>query len=427
MGVSWKACAVLAIAGLGFLLPAGSIDARRTSRTIHVHTEAQFATAVAKLRWSGGTIVLAPRRFRGELLVGPRGWAPLRIVGRRGTHVEQLLLWATRRVSVGNLTVSPVSQDARIEAFQSTRIDLHDLTVTAAGTRHAATVQLPLSNRVTIRRSTFTHCGDRAPQMVNCLFLRFVSNLTVSDNRFQDCRGCDFINGRFRSRVTLLRNHFARSLPCRHMGRYRCGHQDLVQIFGGRGLLVRGNTFGVYRRGAAQLYITNRMRRVRIVNNLFLGTDPRVPRYHARVAMVIGSAATKHVPRGVRIINNTILTGARRVDGYEGSIRMTNQYGAVPKSARPVLANNVIAVLKDRNQVCSELQGSVTNVILEGEGCSDSDIASGEIVTRDGRPTKFSAFLLGRADPVWAPPDDITGRRRGAKPDIGAFQYFGQR
>ena len=27
------------------------------------------------------------------------------------------------------------------------------------------------------------------------------------------------------------------------MDRYRCGHQDLVQIFGGRNLVVRGNTF----------------------------------------------------------------------------------------------------------------------------------------------------------------------------------------
>jgi hypothetical protein len=421
-----KAAVIVVLGLLAGLVAAGSGDARH-GRTIYVHDEAQFASAVTKLRWSGGTIKLAARRFRGELEVGPRGWAPLHIVGRRGTHIEQLTLWATRRVSVSNVIVSPVSQDAKIVAFQSSRIDLDHITVTAAGTRYASTVQLPISNRVTIRNSLFTHCGDRAPQMVNCVFLRFVSNLTIKDSRFQDCRGCDFVNGRFRTNLTLLRNTFARTLPCRHMGRYRCGHQDLVQIFGGRGLLVRDNTFGVYRRGAAQLYITNRMRRVRIVNNLFLGTDPRVPNYHARVAMVIGSAATKHVPRGVRIINNTILTGARRIDGYEGSIRMTNQYGAVPKSARPVLANNVIAVLKDPNQVCSELLESSSNVILDGSGCSKSDIASSEIFGRQGRPTKFSAFLLGRADRVWAPPYDITGRRRGAEPDIGAFQYFGSR
>ena len=59
------------------------------------------------------------------------------------------------------------------------------------------------------------------------------------------------------------------------MGAYRCGHQDLVQLFGGIGLDVRDNVFGVYWKGAAQLYVTNRMRHIRIVNNLFLGTDPR--------------------------------------------------------------------------------------------------------------------------------------------------------
>jgi hypothetical protein len=106
---------------------------------------------------------------------------------------------------------------------------------------------------------------------------------------------------------------------------------------------------------------------------------------------------------------------------------MTNQYGAVPKSARPVLANNVIAVLKDPNQVCSELLESTSNVILDGEGCSKSDVASSEIFGRQGRPTQFSAFLLGRADRLWAPPVDITGRRRGAEPDIGAFQFAGRR
>jgi hypothetical protein len=420
-----KAAVIVVLGLLVGLMAAGAGDARR-GRTIYVHNQAQFDKAVKKLRWSGGTIRLAAKRFGGELVVGPRGWAPLHIVGRRGTHVEQLTLWATRRVSVSHLTISPVTQDAKIVAFQSSRIALSHIIVSAAGTRYAATVQLPISNRVTISNSVFTHCGDYAPQMVNCVFLRFVSNLTITDSRFQDCRGCDFINGRFRSNLTLLRNRFARTLPC-HMGRYRCGHQDLVQLFGGRGLVVRGNTFGVYRRGAAQLYITNRMRRVRIVNNLFLGTDPRVPGYHARVAMVIGSAQTKHVPRVVRIVNNTILTGARRVDGYEGSIRMTNQYGAVPLRARPVLANNVIAVLKDPNQVCSELRESTSNVILDGEGCSKSDVASSEIFGRGGRPTRFSAFLLGRANPAFAPRYDITGRRRGTEPDIGAFQYFGAR
>ena len=208
------------------------------------------------------------------------------------------------------------------------------------------------------------------------------------------------------------------------MGRYRCGHQDLVQIFGGRWLEVRDNVFGVYRRGAAQLYITDRVSHVRIVNNLFVGTDRRVPGYHARVAMVIGSAGTPRVPRHVRILNNTILTGARRVDGYEGSIRMTNAYGAKPVRVRPVVANNVIALLKVPNQVCSEVKESISNVIVEGVGCSKSDVVADVALGSNGRPTERSAFLLDQADRRWAPPVDITGRHRGDEPDIGAYEFL---
>ena len=73
--------------------------------------------------------------------------------------------------------------------------------LSAAGDPVRVHVQLPISNRITIRRSEFTHCGDRAPHMVNCIFLGTVTNLTVEDSRFHDCRGCDFINGRFRPRT----------------------------------------------------------------------------------------------------------------------------------------------------------------------------------------------------------------------------------
>ena len=415
---------VLAAAAVACLLPVGQVDAHGPL-TIHVRTDAQFAAAVQRLRSSGGTIKLAPTWFRG-LEIGPRGWHQLRIVGSRRTHVEQILLRGTRRVSIGPLTISPISQDARIQSLQSSRIDIHDVKFSAAGTRYASTLQLPISNRITVRRSEFTHCGDRSPHMVNCILLWQVTNLTVSDSTFHDCRGCDFINGRFGHNLALYRNHFARTLPC-SMGAYRCGHQDLVQLFGGSGLDVRDNVFGLYWKGAAQLYVTNRMRHIRIVNNLFLGTDPRLPGYEARVAMVIGSAETKNVPRDVRIVNNTVLTGARRVDGYLGSIRMTNQYGAVPKRARPILANNVIAVLEDPNQVCSEVRASVSNLILQGDGCSKTDTIGGEVFGPDGRPTRYSAFLLGRADPGFAPRVDITGHPRSPEPDIGAFQYRGTR
>ena len=49
--------------------------------------------------------------------------------------------------------------------------------------------------------------------------------------------------------VVIRGNHFDRTLPCRGMTRYRCGHQDLVQLFAGRRLTVERNRFGVYRDG----------------------------------------------------------------------------------------------------------------------------------------------------------------------------------
>jgi hypothetical protein len=384
--------------------------------------EAGFAAAVAALRNSGGTIVLLPHRYRGELLVPPRSARLLRIVGAPGVRVERLRLDRTQHVSVSDVRISPVTQDAWIEADSSHDIELDRVLVTAAGTRYRSWVQLPSSDRVTIRESEFTHCGDRSPLFVNCLFLRLVSHLTVEDTWFHDCRGCDFIHGRFGSHFTLRRNRFARALPC-VMGGRRCGHQDLIELFSGQGLVVRDNVFGVYRRGGAQLYVTNAIDHVRIVNNVFLGTDPRVPGYRSRVALIIGSWGFRRVPHDVRIVNNTILTGSRRVDGYAGSIRMSNAYGGVPRRARPVLANNVIGLLEVPHHVCSEVGRSVSNVVLRGTPCSASDrVATGDL-DRLGRPTQASTALLDQADPRYAPPTDITGRRRGPAPDIGAYEF----
>ena len=130
----------------------------------------------------------------------------------------------------------------------------------------------------------------------------------IEDNRFHDCFGCDFVNGRFGSHLTIRDNRFERALPCR-MGRYRCGHNDLVQLFGGRRLLVARNHFGVYREGGAQLYLTNAVDYATIVNNVFVGTDPSVPGYRARMGIVIGSSESQRLPYYAQVVNNTILTG----------------------------------------------------------------------------------------------------------------------
>ena len=132
-------------------------------------------------------------------------------------------------------------------------------------------------------------------------------------------------------------------------------------------------TFGVYRAGGAQLYLTNAVDHATIVNNVFVGTDSRVPRYRARMGIVIGSAASKRLPHFAKVLNNTILTGARRRDGYAGSIRMSSKYGSVQRRKRPIIANNVLALLEKRKHICSAARLFAHNVVIKGTGCSASD------------------------------------------------------
>jgi hypothetical protein len=340
-------------------------------------------------------------------------------------RVERLLLDHTQNVSLGELTISPSTQDAWIDVRGSTHVDLHDLVVTAQGTPYSASVVVPDSSGVTIRRSTFTHCGDRSPTWSNCLlFQRLSDHVTVRNNWFHDCYGCDFIHGRFGSHVTIRGNLFERALPCR-IDRIRCGHQDLIELFAGQTLRVENNHFGVYETGGAQLYLTSEIDHIRIVNNVFIGTDPRVPGYHSRVGVIVGGSRSGRVPRDVMIVNNTILTGARRADGYAGSIRISSRYGGAPKRERPIIANNVIGLLEDRWPVCPAAQASLANVFVRGQPCSRSDRAGDAVLDRQGRPTAASTLLIDRANRRYAPATDITGRPRGAAPDIGAYEYRG--
>jgi hypothetical protein len=412
------------LSGLAALVAAAAVAAHPAT---YVSSEAQFAAAVAAHSFSGGTIVLAPGSY-GELVVPARSSALLRVVGSRRVHVERLLLDGTQHVSIGPLTITPRTQDASVEVDASAHVDLHDLLVTAQGTTHMASVVVPDSRDVTIRRSVFTHCGDRSVAWANCLLLwRFSHDVTVEDDWFHDCLGCDFIHGRFGSGLTIRRNRFARALPCR-IGRRRCGHQDLIELFAGRGLRVEANRFGVYKRGGAQLYLTGHVDHVEIVNNVFLGTDPRVPGYHAHIGIVVGSRGprTLGLPRDVRIVNNTILSGARRSDGYLGSLRMSSRYSTLPRRDRPLLANNVIGVLAWPWPVCRVVRASVSNVMVKGVRCSYSDTSGPVDLDARGRPTARSTLVIDAANRRYASKTDITGRRRGPDPDIGAYEYAGR-
>jgi hypothetical protein len=318
--------------------------------------------------------------------------------------------------------VAPIDGEAMVDLRSSRHIVLHDLVVTARGTRYRSFVRIPDSRGVTIQDSDFSRCGDRSPKFTNCVLLwRWAHDVVIAHNRFHDCRGCDFVHGRFGSNLTIRGNRFDRSLPC-GMDAYRCGHQDLVQLFAGDRLLVERNHFGVYRDGGAQLYLTNGVDHATVVNNVFVATDPRVPGYRARMGIIVGSAASKRLPHFARVVNNTILSGARRRDGYAGSIRMSSKYGSVLRPKRPVVANNIIALLAKRTHICSAAREFAHNIVIRGTSCSRSDRVGPAGLNGSGRPRRASP-VVDAALRRFAPPVDLTGRVRHGAPDIGALEY----
>ncbi|MDQ3777593.1 MAG: right-handed parallel beta-helix repeat-containing protein, partial [Actinomycetota bacterium] len=319
-----RAIALLTLVVLAAAPGAGSAP----SKTIRVRNDEQLQAAVSRLANSGGTIRLLPNFYR-QLIVPPRTARLLRIVGAPGVRIERVVFDRTKNVSLGRVTISPRTQHAIVELLDSKHVELHDLFVTAQETDYSASVAVHRSRYVTVRRSTFTHCGDRSPEYSFCLMLfRRSRHVTVEDNWFHDCYGCDFIHGRFGSNLTIRRNRFERALPCRFrlLGRARCGHQDLIELFAGRWLRIERNYFGVYKYGGAQLYLTGPLDHVSVANNLFVGVDRRVPGYRSRMALIIGAKGSDRLPRYVEVVNNTILTGFKRIDGYEGSLRISRAY-----------------------------------------------------------------------------------------------------
>lgn len=397
------------------------------SKTIGVRNDRQLQAAVFRLANSGGTIRLLPNFYR-RLIVPSRSSRPLRIVGTRGVRIERVVFDRTKNVSLGRVRISPRAQHAIVELLDSKHIELHDLVVTARGTNLSASVAVHRSRYVTIRHSNFTHCGDRSWEFPFCLMVfRRTSHVLVERNWFHDCFGCDFIHGRFGSNLTIRRNRFERALPCnfRLLGRYRCGHQDLIALFAGRRLRVEGNYFGVYKYGGAQLYLTGPVDHVSIANNLFVGRDRRFPDYHSRMALIVGARGSDRLPRFVEVVNNTILTGFKRMDGYEGSLRISRayRYGGYSRRERPLIANNVIALLQTYGRVCLGVRGSLSNVIARGHRCSRSDRVGPPHLDGRGRPTVRSRLLIDKASRRHAPRRDIKGRRRAGAPDIGAYEY----
>ena len=150
------AAMLVAACALGLALAADASTATPSGKrqtTLRVGSAAGFDAAVRALRRSGGTIVLRPRLYR-ELVIGWRTGKRLRVVGMRGARVGRVVFDRSRHVSLGRVTIGPVRGDALLDVRDSRHIALHDLVVTARGTRFSASIRIP--TRATSRSGAAT-------------------------------------------------------------------------------------------------------------------------------------------------------------------------------------------------------------------------------------------------------------------------------
>jgi hypothetical protein len=103
---------------------------------------------------------------------------------------------------------------------------------------------------------------------------------------------------------------------------------------------------------------------------------------------------------------------------------MSSRYGSVPRWKRPIVANNVIALLVTPARVCNASQRFLNNVVVRGRTCSDVNHLGSAGVDGYGRP-RLGSVVIDGANRHFAPATDATGRARRGAPDIGALEYRG--
>jgi hypothetical protein len=411
----WRCCAVLAALFAGVHATAASAATR------HVSSPAQFQSAVATLDRTGGVIVLEPGVYRRTLLVGPRSSHRLSIEGAPGARVQLIELDHTRDVTVRHLTVWPVNADGGVIATDSQQLVFRDMVFTARDTRYTVRLDLDHSSNVLVRDDRFSHCGDNTRQWALCLLPRWASHVTVRDNWFHDCLGCDFIHGRAGPDLRVLANRFARALRCHHQW-IKCVHQDMIELFHADGLVVRRNVFGVTELGGAQLYMALSVDHVSVTDNLFLRTDARAPGVISRVGILVGTRRKTRVPHDVEIINNTVLSGDTKPDHAADSIVLSPHYATLLPSQRPLIANNVFARQLAPDLVCGLARLSEKNVVELGTACGADDVVGDAALDSSGHPTAASTLVIDQADPQLAPARDLRLQPRVGPPDIGCYE-----
>jgi hypothetical protein len=224
---------------------------------------------------------------------------------------------------------------------------------------------------------------------------------------FDDLDDSDAVHG-FGGGV-IRYNHMDHALPAGDGN-----HNDFIQIGDGGPWTIDGNWFGVRTGGAASIWVDSINKGV--IHDVLIQNNVLTGHYVGQDVGIFVAGDDREVallPSNVRVLNNTVTSGLLN------SLRFGAAYATIPVDQRPFVANNVGDRLRG---MCDRIR-SEDNVFADGEACSPSDAIGDAALDANGAPTAASTLLLGRADPLAAPPTDYFGCARPGAPDIGAIEH----
>jgi hypothetical protein len=393
----WLRAGVLAFAfGVALCAPLGAAAA-----TVRVTGDAALTAALA-LALPGDVIQMAPGAY-GTVTIAARGGleADLTLAGEPGASVAGMNITGSTRLVMTGLSVAPAGVTAYINVASSNGVTFSNLHLDGgAGGAGAAIWLTPDALGVVIKDSTFLHCAS--PMCIRASS----PDVLIEHNVFDELDDSDAVHG-FGGGV-IRYNRMDHALPAGDGN-----HNDFIQIGNGGPWTIDGNWFGVRTGGAASIWVDSIdngvIHDVLIQNNVLTG------HYVGQDVGIFVAGDDRQVallPTNVRVLNNTVTSGLLN------SLRFGANYATIPVDQRPLVANNVGDRLRG---MCDRIR-SEDNVFADGEACSASDAIGNAALDPSGAPTAASALLLGRADPLVAPPTDYFGCPRTGAPDIGAIE-----
>jgi hypothetical protein len=397
---TWLISRILAVAfGVALLAP---MVAR--AATVRVASATELATALA-VALPGDVIELAPGAY-GTVTIAARGGpqADLTLAGDPGATVSGMNITASTRIVVSGLSVEPAGATAYVNVDTTNGVTFSNLHLDGgAGGPGTAIWLTPDDVGVVIRDSTFLHCAT--PMCIRASS----PGVLIEHNVFDELDDSDAVHG-FGSGV-IRYNHMDHALPAGDGN-----HNDFIQIGDGGPWTIDANWFGVRTGGAASIWVDSINKGV--IHDVLIQNNVLTGHYVGQDAGIFVAGDDRQVallPANVRILNNTVTTGLLN------SLRFGANYANLPVEQRPLVANNVGDRLRD---MCGRIR-SEYNVFADGEACSATDVIGNAALNDAGAPTAASALLLGRGDPLVAPPADYFGCPRAGAPDIGAIQFAG--